>query len=289
MEIVIGDKSLSENKAEQIRSIIVNEVSRFGLKLDKLGKLILAEDYEEEVVLEIRFIEGKDNDTYREYAKRSMAIKIGEETLNKDVELTVIVRKEGWKGIASGNKDYEKYCIHVINHEFVHVHDHDMKYYRMFSPEKMSGGKSLEYVLRYESDAAWSEYIAERMSSHTATIVSIDRAIDNMEIRVNRLMNISDEEALNYDRFSNYVTEILISLSMLMGICHGQGKDSNKSIAVDELVREIIEDERLLKAWDSIGVELSNLFDKYPNWNDVEELDGLAKVIENTWKEFGLL
>ncbi len=33
-----------------------------------------------------------------------------------------------------------------------------------------------------------------------------------------------------------------------------------------------------------MGMSLSNLYDKYPSWDDIQELDGLAEAILQSWK-----
>ncbi|MGG0308373.1 hypothetical protein ABEY43_06835 [Priestia megaterium] len=271
MNIIFSDKNLTNEQKVYMKNMIESETEKFNLKLDRLEKLILTEDYVEELKTEWSLIEQDENESIEGLAKESVAMKI----VDKEGKSLVFISRPCWEGLISGKEDFKDYCIHVINHELVHVHDHTIKYYHIYPEPKEDirvSEDNLKFILRLKADRVWSEYIAERLSAPTVTDKVIWRTAGDLESRLGKMSSLDD---------------ILASFAMLLGIQHGLGDDCNYEI--DNYVREVVEDGWLLQTWDCVKVELPRLFNKYPNWESIEELDTIGEIILETWKRFGLI
>ncbi|MFE3978727.1 MULTISPECIES: hypothetical protein [unclassified Priestia] len=271
MEIVFADKSLTNERKAKIKNIIEREVKNFNLRLSHFGKLILIGERDEELEVLTELVKQDEADSIIELTKRSLGMRI----TDKENNSSVIISKPCWEGIASGEKGYQDFCIHAINHEFVHVHDHTIKYYDIY-PEsddnRMVSVDDLNFIFRLKADEMWGEYLAERLSTPTVTDKFIWHTANNLELRLERMESLD---------------KILVSFSMLLGIEQGLGDKCE--FEIEGYVKDIVEDERLLQAWNYMKVELPRLFAKYPDWDNIDELDTLSDMLLNTWKDFDLL
>lgn len=299
MNIIFSDKTIDVNEKRKIESLIENSLGKFdNLKLDDLEKIVLTANYFEEVEKAWLDIGKKDKGASNNEMAKGIGITISDKPLNKDAKSVVLISEDQWMNLLNENENEVRYCIHVINHELSHVHDITIKHGSIYSDEMKKGRlEDLTFRLRCEADEVWSEYIAERLSADTVTKEFIDEAKNRSYNYLSRLADLNARNNVlilrswtrnnNYSEFMFYMDYALKSFAHLLGIIAGLGDNHKWSKDIELDVKRWLGQSSLIDVWKSMKSSLSELYDLYPNWSDIDQLDDLGKSILQSWKCFG--
>lgn len=137
----------------------------------------------------------------------------------------------------------------------------------------------------------WSEYIANRLSFNTMTedvLISTTKnlfsQIKSSEFNVKEAKEQfkKDKDAKKLIRSMQERTHLLLYFTgQLYGFLHCFN-DKNKDTLLNA-INENISKTHYESSWNKIGDALDTLYKKYPNWNDIEELQQLNNAVLNCW------
>lgn len=198
--------------------------------------------------------------------------------------------------------DKSNFAYHTLHHELCHVHEN---YYseQIYSEEGKRGDKvcQLTHILNIHADMIWSEYYVERLSFLTLDHDNISTISNHLikllertdkEITEKILRYRTDEEVNDLFREVQEKSSLLLKVAgTLLGILHGLREYSSD---LWEKVYTLIETSIIekykyfLECWRLLDAVLENLYRKYPDWNDVYELDELGQVVLDFWKQLGM-
>ncbi|WP_454844498.1 hypothetical protein [Priestia megaterium] len=297
MELIFSEETLNDTDKQYIVNFITKKIEEFDLVLKDLEKIVLTKDYFKEVKQAYSHIgkhgKGASNNSMAE----GMAIVVHNKAPDPKSKAVVLINENEWRKLLSKKQDEIDFCTHVINHELAHVHDDTLKHGLIYSYEMKRGDLSdLNFRLRCEADKIWSEYVAERLSSPTVTKEFVDMIKNNMHGQMRKLfyhyprtngLLLGILRPVNYNNFESHMGYGLKTLAQLLGISHGLGENHDWTKEIDEEVREVLKRRELVDVWDSMGMSLSSLYDEYPAWDDIQELDELGESILQSWKCFG--
>lgn len=298
MELIFSDETINDTDKQHIVNFITKKVEGFDLDLKDLEKIVLTKDYFKEVEQAYNDIGKQGKGASDNSMAKGMAIAVHNKAPDPKSKVVVLISENEWVKLLSKQQNEIDFCTHVINHELAHVHDDTLKHGLIYSYEMKRGYHSdLKFHLRCEADEVWSEYIAERLSAPTVTREFVDTIKNNTYNQLRKLFNSHSENSSflfrawrnqnTYDDFRFHIDYVLKSLAHLLGISHGLGDDHEWTIEIDKDVRQWLGSSKLVDVWDSMGMNLSNLYDEYPAWDDIQELDGLGECILQSWKGFG--
>lgn len=289
------DRTDEENVTKKINSLIENS----DLILADLEKIILTDSYFEDVAKAWKSYGREGKASNNEHAV-GVATVVGIKSREPYSKLTVVINDEICKGLLSDNEDTSANALHTIHHELGHVHDDTVKYSKIYSEDEKCGKgvHHLTHELRIKSDVLWSEYIAERLSSSTVTKTFINHRISAFYHNLNLIADFytnkkgeiyqRNEDVFEvFEEFKPYMSYSLKPLVQLAGIIHGLGRNHELSKYIENNIIKNIGDTDVAFTWKNLKIELSVLFNKYPNWEDVHQLDSLGFVILTAWNYFG--
>jgi hypothetical protein len=197
--------------------------------------------------------------------------------------------------------DQAQSVFHYIHHEMCHVHDN-------FNLEKIytDGGKrglyidTLRHITNTHASIIWSEYFAERASVLTINELNINFLLENFFNSLKKVkLDVKNEIILyrqhgNIDILFKFVQEktslLLKFAAMLIGTIHGINHLNNVENNLKSMVEEEIlnEHEYFIETWNELNISLGNLYNNYPNWNDVYELGHLGDSVLSCWMVMGI-
>ncbi|CAM4015285.1 hypothetical protein [Saccharibacillus endophyticus] len=187
--------------------------------------------------------------------------------------------------------------LHLLHHEFCHIHEN---YYQneMFTSEARNGHgmDRLQHTLICNAEPIWSEYFAVRSSS-TSLVMNADT-----DLYFPYLLDLIDlckekiEERISKYRLNGNLDDLFAFLqeetSMLLKIAATtQGYIDGLGLAkheISHMIEEQLQKTYFYDIWTSQQKVLRELFDKFPNWNDVYELSGLGEAVKECWSEMGM-
>lgn len=300
MEIVFSDDKLTPSEKKKIEELILEsgKINYEELHLDDLEKIILTNNYFEEVESAWLSIGKENKGASNNDVGKGIGIAISNKPLDKDAKSIVLINENQWRNLLGDNTKMLEYCIHVINHELCHVHDDTHKHGQIYSEDMKQGNSNdLQFRLRCEADLVWGEYIAERLSSGTVTKEFVYGEQNVLYNVLKKIFEINEKNNVfvlremtrnrNQSDFKFYIEYAMLSFARLQGITHGLGKNHEWSKMIDSYLRNWLNGHGLVKVWDKIGVSLDCLHDIYPDWSDIDQLDELGSCIRESWKCFG--
>lgn len=187
-------------------------------------------------------------------------------------------------------------AIHSLNHEFVHVHDTNMKVDAFSLPVLSRVPQGKEAVIFPLAEACWSEYIANYFSSGTATSSAMGQMAEMFQGAVKQTKLTINKEILSYRRHADL--DKLMGLfrrhgewlpkvaSYLIGYVHG----SNKSLAeLSPHSAESLSGSYFEETWCEMSEALERMREGYPHqWTSLAVYDGLAAALDRYYAKMGL-
>lgn len=187
--------------------------------------------------------------------------------------------------------------LHMFHHELCHVHDNNKKI-EAFPKEilkKQYTGK--DSFTRPLAEVCWAEYIANYMSSPSATLESVAMVADTMADAIARTKRLIDDEILSYryhgdlqkllDIFSRHGEFLIKSAAYVLGYVEGLVKNLDDLSASTHkcLVGSYFE-----KTFTELHFALRDMSRTYPDgWNCLDVFDPLVDVIEKYYASMGLI
>jgi len=216
-----------------------------------------------------------------------------------DFELVLVMKSNFAKSITSKNDEQEyKNALHVLNHEFAHIHDNNKKIDVFKQLMKTKTYKGKDSILFPIAETCWSEYIANFISSQSALNTQYPKlvAITLLEKIYMTQQNIKTSlmaYKINHKRedlVENSIVQIetlLKTASYLIGYLNGM------QITLAELDDEIdlkIESSYFNEFWSFLKHELASIHQVYPHgFVNLNIYKNLAILIDNFYKEMGII
>lgn len=187
-----------------------------------------------------------------------------------------------------------KDAIHIVHHEFAHIHDINKKIdaKKDFSFKKSVGINEIFYPI---AELCWSEYIANYISSASATKSAYPLKMAQKLINLIKNSNLElllkeSKKDLNDDvlkKISSEINALLKTSSYLLGYLHGF------KISLDELDPNLafdLENSPFIDTWDILSYEFYAIRKNYPKCfvND-NTYDSLCLAIESAYNKTGIL
>ncbi|MFS1519585.1 hypothetical protein V1503_24465 [Bacillus sp. SCS-151] len=187
-------------------------------------------------------------------------------------------------------KEIANKSFHYLHHELCHIHD-NANLERVYSQDGKRGVglTHLEHMLIIRADIIWREYIVERLSYTTVESESFGNLIGYLLYLIKNIKEVIDKDIQEYrihaniNKFMKCLEEnsslLLKIAATVCGTLHSL-KENNEVIS---MVNDAVEQKGFTDVWDSLNQRLQDLFEKYPNWNDVYELKGLGETVLKYW------
>lgn len=298
MKVIFNTDKLNEKQQKEIRLFIKEKMNNqlSGLELSTLDEIIVTKNFSEDV------IKAQKEYQLREvgYTNREDGIavaKVIHTNIKNKLTQKLIINDYIIKGLLYPDKAQS--CFHLLHHEFSHVHEN---YYQhmIFTPESRSGKNinKLERTLLYNAEPAWSEYFAARTSSTTFTFDFLDDIYltylfeliisckERIENEINKYRRHGDAELLF--GLLQKETSILFKIAATsQGYLDGLNiVDEHPLLTkIDELIQQTFFYDIWCKQWDA----LKDLYNTFPNWNDVYQLHDLGQAISICWSNLGII
>ncbi|HFF7161572.1 TPA: hypothetical protein ACGEGE_000538 [Yersinia enterocolitica] len=187
-----------------------------------------------------------------------------------------------------------KEVIHLIHHELVHVHEKNT----LTCLDQSVWVNEYGGALLIPATRAWSEYLANFMSSKSAPPQTINNFLENLQIVINEVPNEIDEFVLNYStgviplnamflEVKKRVKLIINSYGYAIGYVHALNIDLD--VSFPELATEL-SNSKLKYPLTNLSKAFEKLIEKYKN-NEIESYDDfyeISEAIDSIFKVFGL-
>jgi hypothetical protein len=265
------------------------------LKLDSLEKIIISTDFSEDII-KIQNEYELDEISYTNRKDGSAVAKvITNNASEENLKQSIIIKDFIILGLFI--PEQAKSSFHILHHELCHVHD----YYNQYEISKISGGKEkklnkLQNVLITHANTIWSEYIAVRLSA----LSTPKDQLDDFDIPYLLQLIVStkknmEKKILNY-RYNGDTLKLFLYLQKETGIllkiaATTQGyidglkiHEHESYIETKNKIEKLNFDDIWMKQWDQLRL----LFDIYPNWKDINQLNKLGQVVQKCWEHFGI-
>jgi hypothetical protein len=194
------------------------------------------------------------------------------------------------------DSDNFKYILHLLHHELCHVHDGNKKIDALDNLI-LTQHKGKDTFIIPLSSSCWSEYIANFLSSKTATNANLKDTVTSLEDAVKRTKGVIDNEILLYRYhgdlgkliaiFKRHGEFLVKSAAYTLGYMDGLG------VTLEELSPEaskIILGSYFESTWKAMHEALKEMRKSYPeNWKDSSIYNSLSVVLENYYDKMGLI
>lgn len=196
-----------------------------------------------------------------------------------------------------GDQERLRSVIHYLHHEFCHVHD-DNKKIDAFPGDmlrtRLTGKDMFTQPL---ADSCWSEYIADFLSSETATATAIADMTGALTDAIRRTKRQIDKEILSYryhadldrlvDVFQRHGEFLARAAAYVMGYMDGMEK-SLRELSPD--AAEALSGSYFEETWEKMYAALTEMRRTYPEgWGDLGVYDELSAVMEDYYGKMGLI
>ena len=195
------------------------------------------------------------------------------------------------------DRDEFRDALHYFHHELCHVHDKNKTIDAFPGVILKAQYYGKDRMIRSLGDACWSEYIANRLSSGTATTRCLSRSVELLRGSLKRTRSLLNAEILAYrthhdlDRLIDLVSRhgyfLAKSAAYVLGYMDGLKKSSDELSpeAAEELKGSYFE-----KTWQNMNAALDGLFLRFPReWHDLSVFDELATVMDEYYQRLGFI
>lgn len=216
-----------------------------------------------------------------------------------DFELVLVMKSEFAKSITNKSDEQEyKNALHVLNHEFAHIHDNNKKIDVFKELMKTKTYKGKESLLFPMAETCWSEYIANFISSSSALDTNYPKMVAHTLLeKINRAQLDINTSLMAYkinnkreDLVESSISQIetlLKTASYLIGYLNGM------QITLSELDDEIdlkIESSYFGQFWEFLKHELASIHQVYPHgFVNLNIYKNLSYLIDDIYRHMGIV
>lgn len=306
MEIALNTNIFTQEEKVQLKPKLekaINDLA-FGLDIASLKKVIIPSDFTEEII-SFQIEHGKKERGHTKTENEDTIAKVMYYIENEEYFQVIFIHENCIAALISigdelpNDIELAKRSCHYIRHELGHVHDEFQK--RKIYSEELRKGEGLDPVqfrLTLHSDIVWSEYFANRTA---AVNLTSDIFLDTISYTFDLIDRISIEcrEYISKYRLHGDISLLLQQIEKSTSIlfyftAHSFGylhyfKELSKGYeSIKEQVEKNIFGTYYKESWILIDKVLNNMFSKYPNWNDIYELEELNGAIHLCWNRLGI-
>ncbi len=305
--IQIAVKGIPEDLANNIRGAFNAVLNAFmkvdgALDLRRMYQVVVTTDFAAEMVeLSKRTISGNPitytNEEYAVAIAKVFSFPHEDDYENLLVfDANVAACLLMYEGSENYNKELFDNALHLLHHELCHVHDNNKKIDALSSWMRYHyvGKNILIFPL---AEACWSEYIANYMSSSSATKSEIEKIIQSFRDAIARTKPQLDKAIFDYRYHADL--DKLMDESMQHGgflvkiAAYTMGYLDGLSTSLEDLSDDAakkLTGSYFEPTWDSMHNTLKNMHELYPSkWKDIGIFDELASVIEHYYSDLGFV
>ncbi|MBK8465917.1 MAG: hypothetical protein IPL32_08810 [Chloracidobacterium sp.] len=289
---------VSEAVAKTIHNI---ELANENLDLRRIERIIICTDFAGELQnLSASTASGNPiTHTSEEYA--TAVAKVLLLPKNGDFEIVPVINANiiAILGLGDQEKDSDAidYVTHLLHHELCHVHDDNKKIdaYRDDMLRTSYVGKDM--FIRPLAEVSWSEYVANRLSSQSATTTAIELMTSSFIDALDRTKVLVDAEIKAYRHhadlerllvfFQRHGEFLVKTASYVLGYVDGLQKPLE---TLSPIASKRISGSYFEETWQGLHVSLNDMYKEYPgNWKDLTVYDELTAVLETYYDNMGLV
>lgn len=287
----LDDKSKNDFE-EGFKKLIINIKKSLELEIDTLDRVILTDNYKDE--LESLKKEGID-ERLLTYTDNGLGLGIGKSIIFN--EKYIVILSETFLHMYS-NKDTNEAIFNILAHELAHIDDDIKKNIHIkdfFVKEYLNYEDKIYYPLVKNS---WNEFYANYKASKLLTPLNINLAhttffdsLNNFDVNIfdkkrsykNGLIPLSDF----LDSFRTHAYYLFNQACYLLGNIIGMNYTVNRYLdEMDSNVKGTIMEETLY----TMERIFNNLIQNYPNkWNGIKELENLKNCLINYYEDIGVV
>lgn len=299
--------ALTQQQSDYYKNAIMSVIKKLseGLNLSHLEAIIVPQNYKEELFdfqqqkgIRVGYTENdmgvghamaltyNENGEYKStiFISKIIAFPFVQEELLNSLEEDVRIQF-----IEARNK-----TINHIHHELVHVHESSLLK-KAFLNEKVDTSSDMFINdLRLLAQMVWSEYYACRLSSSTCTDIADE--IDNLLKQALLAKEKADEKIEEYKHHGDIdklVQEVYSSLQMILNYsAYLHGKlymlDTDYRLECISKINELLKETFIFDTWVTIGEDLNNLFESFPNWLERDVFDPFGQTIQGLINRLGV-
>lgn len=303
MKARINCSELSEDQKSELSGQVENLVSELrskaNLDICTLNEVIIPDDFDTELVA---FQESHDM-TERGRTHDGSGLAVGKAVKYREsgqIVQTVFLDKAIWLGmLVSKEKSDHDMAIHLLHHELAHVQDGQYQQELFGTEFPRPYQNDLPALSRNLARNTWGEYYANRTSGGTmplehscgisALYETLEYVFAEVDSQIGSYRFDGDIEVL-WTKGIELCWRLMYVIGSSLGYFHYL-----TSFFADE--GEVIKDTEkkageslggLESVWIAAGVALDSLYNAYPNWTGVEDLDELSGVILKAFNAIGL-
>lgn len=298
MEIILNTNLLTDEHKQHIKPQLEKLVTDLSasLNITSLKKVIIPANFTEEII-EFQKACNKEKIGHRDTEGGTTFAKVISYDELNDFSQVIFLHESFIAALVTGEKADD--VVYYIQHELGHVHD---SFYTkdIFTPSLINSIESnrLQALLFEHSEIIWSEYFANRSSFSTASSKIMLSAFQNVKDNV-EVVTVKSKEYIDRYRNNGDTFELINNLSQStdllfyytahsLGFLHPLKETTNDSDELEEVVVAPISNTFYLETWSRLDRGLLKLYKKYPNWNDINELDELNEAVLQCWKDLGV-
>jgi hypothetical protein len=285
--------------AGQIADIVSQLQSKAGVDVTTLNELIIPDDFDAELIafqethdlLEI----GRTND-----GSGIAACKVVPFWESGKLVHTIFLDKQYWLGMlcSSEKEDYDM-AVHYLHHELAHIQD-GQHLRDLFSGYVCnSNTNDLTVLLSRIAKNTWGEYYANRTAGGTMPLEhacgisgmyeTLDYVFSEVEANIDSYRYDRDIEAL-WNKGVELCWRLMYVIGSSLGYFHYHATffagESDIIYDVEKNAGESLG--KLEPVWTLASQALLSLFDRYPNWTGVKDLDELSGAVLKAFNVMGL-
>lgn len=285
--------------AGQIEDLVSQLHSKAGVDVSTLNEVIIPDDFDTEL---IAFQETHDlTERGRTNDESGLATcKVQKYRESGQLVHTVFLDKIFWLGMLfSEEKSDHDLAIHLLHHELAHVQDGQYQQELFGADFPRPYQNDLQALLRNLARNTWAEYYANRTSGgtmpleHACGISGLYETLEYVFTEADSLIGVyrydGDIETL-WTKCIELCRRLMYVIGSSLGYFHylisffaDEGdviKDTEKK------VRESLG--RFEPIWTTASVALDSLYNAYPKWTGVEDLDELSATIFKALNALGV-
>lgn len=305
-DLQITVKGIPEKLAHDIGNSLIDVINAFAndghvLDFRRMHRIIVTNDFAAELA-ELSKVTASRNPITHTTEEYAIAVaKVLLLPRGSEIEILPVVSANVAAGLVSEDPSYYqsetfRSTLHLIHHELCHVHDDNKKIDAFPEVILKQSYEGKDKYVRSLAEIFWSEYIANRLSSSTASIsfatamtVNLTDAIPRTKLLVNQEIRAYRRHAdLNrlLDYFEHHGDFLPKAAAYACGYLDGLGISLRELSAEAE---EMLNGSYFEQTWGAMRIALTEMYSSYPElWTSMSVYDPLAAAIEAYYGEMGL-
>ncbi|EHX2159140.1 hypothetical protein [Escherichia coli] len=193
------------------------------------------------------------------------------------------------------NEEGYRAVIHRIHHELVHIHEKNL----LTCLNQNFAVNEYGDALLISATRAWSEYLANYMSSQSAPQETIDLFLENLDTVVNEVSDEVEELVWSYKNNNISLDEMYVEVKkriklIINSYAYAIGYVHSLNINIDEYYPKLaltLSTSKIKNQLTELGVAFENLYDNF-NSQHITSFDDYREItiaIDEIFKQFGLV